>query len=82
MNGRYLKVRSTATGKLLATVYPPKPYNDFQLITADAGGTVFVLGAAHDWERHANTPAPGVAAEPATLMRFLELRIGPAGQVQ
>ena len=29
VNGRYLKVGSTATGKLLATVFPPKPYNDF-----------------------------------------------------
>jgi hypothetical protein len=34
VTGRYLKVRSTATGKLLATVFPPKPYSNFSMITA------------------------------------------------
>ena len=82
VTGRYLKVRSTATGKLLATVFPPKPYNNFSMITADAGGTVFVLGAMRDWERHASTRPQVLFENQTTLMRFLELRIGPSGQVQ
>lgn len=80
VTGRYLKVRSTATGKLLATVFPPKPYNNFSMITADASGTVFVLGAMRDWERSANTSPRVLARTPRTPMKFLELRIGPAGQ--
>jgi len=82
VTGRYLKVRSTATGKLLATVFPPKPYNNFSMITADASGTVFVLGAMRDWERHAKTRPQVYLENQTTLMRFLELRIGPSGQVQ
>lgn len=82
VSGRYLKVRSTATGKLLATVFPPKPYNDFSVIAADAGGTVFILGAMHDFERNANTPPRVLARSARTPMKFLELRIGPAGQIQ
>ena len=82
VNGRYLKVRSTATGKLLATVLPPRPYNNFSLITADASGTVFVLGAVHDWQRYANSLPRVYRRNQPTPMKFLELRIGPAGQVQ
>ena len=82
VNGRYLKVRSTATGKLLATVLPPQPYNDFTMITADASGTMFVLGAVHDWQRYANALPRVFRRNQTTPMRFLELRIGRAGQVQ
>jgi hypothetical protein len=82
VEGRYLKVRSTATGKLLATVFPPKPYNNFSMITADASGTVFVLGAMRDWNRYANTRPQVYLLNQTTPMRFLELRIGPSGQVQ
>lgn len=82
VTGRYLKVRSTETGKLLATVFPPKPYNSFTTITADATGTVFVLAAAHDWQRYANALPKVFRRNQTTPLRFVELRIGPAGQVQ
>jgi hypothetical protein len=82
VTGRYLKVRSTATGKLLATVFPPKPYNSFSSITADATGTVFVLAAAHDWQRYANALPRVFRRNQTTPLRFVELRIGSAGQVQ
>jgi hypothetical protein len=82
VTGRYLKVRATGTGKLLATVFPPKPYNSFSTITADATGTVFVLAAAHDWQRYANTRPQVFRRNQTTPLRFVELRIGSAGQVQ
>jgi hypothetical protein len=82
VNGRYLKVRATGTGKLLATVFPPKPYNSFSTITADATGTVFVLAAAHDWQRYANALPRVFRRNQTTPLRFMELRIGSAGQVQ
>jgi hypothetical protein len=82
VTGRYLKVRATGTGKLLATVFPPKPYNSFSTITADATGTVFVLAAAHDWQRYANALPRVFRRNQTTPLRFVELRIGSAGQVQ
>jgi hypothetical protein len=82
VTGRYLKVRSTATGQLLATVFPPKPYTSFSTITADATGTVFVLAAAHEWQRYANALPQVFRRNQTTPLRFVELHIGPAGQVQ
>jgi hypothetical protein len=82
VNGRYLKVRSTATGKLLATVFPPKPYNNFSMVTADASGTVFVLGAMADWERYANARPQVYRRNQTTPLRFLEMHVDPAGQTQ
>lgn len=80
VNGRYVKVRDTATGNLLATISPAKPYNDFQLLSANAAGTMFVLGAAHNWDRNAHTPASVTRRNPTTPMKFWELRIGPGRQ--
>jgi hypothetical protein len=80
--GRYLKVRATATGKLLATISPPRLYNDFSLLTADASGRTFVFGAQRFWERNAG-PSPKLAERnQRTPLRFLALRITPAGRVQ
>jgi len=72
---RYLKIRATDSGKLIATVFPPKPYNDFEMISADATGTVFVLGAMRYWERYANTRPSVLARNQVTPMRFLLVRI-------
>lgn len=80
--GRYLKVRSTASGKLLATVSPPRPYNDFRLLTADANGRTFVLGAMRDWKRNAG-PSPRLAQRnDRTPMVFLMARVTSGGHVQ
>jgi hypothetical protein len=82
VQGRYLKVRATSTGKLLATVSPPKPYNDFSILTGAASGRVFVFGAMRYWQRNAG-PSPRLAARnPRTPMVFLLLRITAGGHVQ
>jgi hypothetical protein len=78
--GRYLKVRATGTGNLLASVSPPKPYNDFSLVTADASGGVFVLGAARFWQASASSRLG--ARNPLTPLRFELLRITRAGHTQ
>jgi hypothetical protein len=80
--GRYLKVRATATGKLLATVSPPRPDNDFQLLTADANGRTFVLGAMRYWQHNAGPSPRLVARNQRTPMRFLIVRLTSAGQVK
>jgi DNA-binding beta-propeller fold protein YncE len=80
--GRYIKVRATATGKLLATVSPPKPYNNFSLLTAAANGRMFVFGAMRYWQRNAG-PSPRLEERnQVTPMKFLVLRITPAGRAQ
>jgi hypothetical protein len=82
VQGRYLKVRATSTGKLLATVSPPKPYNDFSILTGAANGRVFVFGAMRYWQRNAG-PSPRLAVRnQRTPMVFLLLRITAGGHVQ
>ena len=72
---RYLRIRATDSGKLITVLAPPKPYNDFRMISADATGTVFVLGAMHDWQRYANSRPSVFARTQAMPMRFLAVRI-------
>jgi hypothetical protein len=82
VNGRYIKVRATSTGTLLATVSPPQPYNDFSLLTGAANGRVFVFGAMRYWQRNAG-PSPRLAARNQTTpMVFVLLRIAAGGQAQ
>lgn len=80
--GRYLKLRATATGKLLATISPPKPYNDFSLLTADASGRTFVFGARRFWQRNAGPSPRLMERNQRTPLRFLLLHITPAGHLQ
>ena len=82
VSGRYAKVRSTATGKLLATISPPKPYNDFSLITADASANTFVFGAMRHWERNENQSLRLMRRNQRTPMKFLVLHITPRGHTQ
>jgi hypothetical protein len=82
VQGRYIKVRATSTGKLLATVSPPKPYNDFSVLTGAANGRAFVFGAMRYWQRNAG-PSPRLAARNQTTpMIFLLLRVTAGGHVQ
>lgn len=75
VQGRYIKVRATSTGRLLATVSPPKPYNDFSALTGAANGRIFVFGARHYWEHNAG-PSPRLEArDQRTPMVFLLARI-------
>jgi hypothetical protein len=82
VQGRYVKVRATGTGTLLATVTPPKPYNDFSVLTGAASGRAFVFGAMRYWQRNAG-PSPRLAARNQTTpMVFLLLRITAGGHPQ
>lgn len=82
VSGRYIKIRATATGRLLATISPPKPYNDFSLLTAAANGRTFVFGAMRYWQRNAG-PSPKLAERnQQTPIKFLMLSITPAGRTQ
>jgi hypothetical protein len=79
--GRSIQIRATATGKLVATVRPPAPYNDFAVLTGTPDGQTFVLGAERYWGfRGATSPLNGALDEAAPL-RFVLLRIAPDGRV-
>jgi hypothetical protein len=65
-------VRATATGAVLATIIPPRPYGTFVGVAAAGDDRTFVLGA----QRDGNIPASGLGNFPAT--RFFLLRIDPA----
>jgi hypothetical protein len=73
--GRYLKIRDTGTGKMLARITPPKPWNNFALLTSDAAGRLFVFGATRYWDRGGNPSVKLAERDQRTPMKFLVLRI-------
>jgi len=79
---RYIKIRATATGRLLATISPPEPYNAFAGLTADASGRTFVFAAQRLWERKAGDLPRLFKRDDQTPMKFLLVHITPAGYLQ
>ncbi len=78
--GRSIQVRATATGKLVTTLSPPAPYNDFVLLTGTPDGRTFVFGAERYWGfRGVTSPLTG-ALDAAAPLRFVLLRIPPDGR--
>ena len=73
----FAQVRATATGAVLASVTPPKPYGTFSAAAAGDGRT-FVL-AANKWK--VVRVNGGTFAE-ATSTRFFLLRLGAGGHVR
>jgi hypothetical protein len=65
---QHLVSHSTATGAVLATILPPKPYGNFSLVTAAADDRTFVL-AAERWQ-------------PTSPTRFFLIRLGRDGRPQ
>ena len=62
-------VRATATGAVLATVQPPRPYATFTGVTGAADDRTFVLAAQ---------PGQQPTASGRVLMKFFLLRLDPA----
>ena len=80
--GRSIQIRATATGKLVATVSPPAPYNNFAVLTGTPDGQTFVLGAERYWGfRGARSPLTG-ALDPTAPLKFVLLHVTPDGQAR
>jgi hypothetical protein len=80
--GRSIQIRATATGKLVATVRPPAPYNDFTVLTGTPDGQTFVFGAERYWGfRGVQSPLTG-ALDPSAPLRFVQLHVTPDGQAR
>ena len=80
--GRSVQIRATATGKLVATVRPPGPYNDFAVMAGSGDGQTFVLGAERYWGfRGAKSPLTGALDQDAPLrLTVLHVTAGGARQ--
>jgi hypothetical protein len=72
---QFAQVRATATGAVLASVTPPKPYGTFSAAAAGNGHT-FVL-AANKWKV---VRANGGTFAEATATKFFLLRLGAGGR--
>ncbi|MGD0924086.1 MAG: hypothetical protein ABR926_02700 [Streptosporangiaceae bacterium] len=72
-------IRATATGAVVATVKPPRPYGTFKFVTGAADDHTFVLAAQRWWPIASGTR--GLAAEKrdnTTPVAFFRLRFDPA----
>ena len=77
---RYVKVRATASGKLLTTVSPPAPDNAFVSFTGDASDNAFVFAAQrYSYSKTGNEKYKQDQSRP---LRFTILRITSGGHTQ
>jgi len=78
---RYVKIRATASGKVLRTVSPPAPYNAFESFTGAADARTFVFAA--QWYIHGKMGVPRLyKQDQKTPLKFMILRIMPGGRTQ
>lgn len=68
----YITVRSTFTGKVLATVTAPRPYGTFNLIQGTADDRTFLVGT-QVW----HSPGKKLCDNPSEPVRLLLLRYDP-----
>jgi hypothetical protein len=72
-------IRATATGKVLATVTPPRPYRGFTFVTGAADDRTFVLAAQRWWDITSGTGGPAAQnRDNITQVAFFRLRFDPA----
>jgi hypothetical protein len=77
---RYVRIRATASGKLLRTVSPPAPYNAFEGFTGAANGRTFVFAAHRD--RYHGKGIEYYKLDQRTPLRFMILRITASGHTE
>jgi hypothetical protein len=76
---RHAVVRATATGAVLATVTPPKPYRTFTFVTGAADDRTFVLAAQRWWAIGRGTAGlPAEELDGTAATKFFRLLINPA----
>jgi hypothetical protein len=80
VTARHVKIRATASGKLLRTVSPPAPYNAFESFAGAANGRTFVFAANRN--RYNRTGKEYYKLDQKTPLKFMILRITPSGNTQ
>jgi hypothetical protein len=77
---RYVKIRATVSGKAVATVNPPAPYNAFESFTGDASDRTFVFAAQrYTYDKTGNER---YKQDQKTPLKFMILRIASSGHLQ
>jgi hypothetical protein len=72
-------VRSTVTGRVLATVSPPRPYNVFTWVSGTADNRTFVLAAQRWWHiGHGQAGMPAQERDDSARTVFFRLTFRPA----
>jgi len=77
---RYVKIRATASGRVLRTVSPPAPYNAFESFAGAANGRTFVFAANRN--RYDKTGKEYYKLDQKTPLKFMILRITPSGHTR
>jgi hypothetical protein len=76
---RTATVRSTVTGRVLATVSPPRPYKVFTWVSGTADNRTFVLAAQRWWHiGHGEAGMPAQNRDNSTPTVFFRLTFHPA----
>ena len=79
MGGEAAVVRSTLTGRVLATVTPPRPYRIFTWVSAAADDRTFVLAAQRYWPiASGDAGLPAERLDNTTPTVFFKLAFHPA----
>ena len=75
---RTATVRSTVTGRVLATVSPPRPYRVFTWVSGTADNHTFVLAAQRWWHiGHGQAGMPAQERDNSTPTVFFRLTFDP-----
>jgi hypothetical protein len=71
-------IQASATGAVLATVKPPRPYGSFTLVSGAADDRTFILAAQRWWPTTSGTGAPAAQnRDNTTAVVFFRLRFDP-----
>jgi hypothetical protein len=71
-------IRASATGAVLATVQPPRPYGSFTFVSGAADDRTFILAAQRWWPITSGTGAPAAQnRDNTTPVVFFRLRFDP-----
>lgn len=78
---RQAVITTTATGKILATLSPPKPYGVFDYITAAGDDRTFVVAVQRWWPIQSGSRGlPAEKRDNTTPLKFFWLRVDPAAR--
>jgi len=77
--GRYIDVRSTATGNLVTRVWPPKPYNSFFSLSGTADGNTFVFGVERFMGFVGLSSPRNLSLDDSAPVKFIRLHVTPDG---
>jgi hypothetical protein len=79
LGGRLAEVRATATGTVLATIRPPRPFGAFTWVSGASDDRTFILAAQRYWTiLPGNRGAKAQERDDTTPTRFFELSFTPS----